>query len=103
MVELVLQAVLVDLTLVYLALLMVALHVKAYSMHQPQLAQLALVATLTAAMQLQAALVASVLAELAVTAVSQSAVTAEQAESLALNLEAVSTPMLERAAMQKLK
>jgi hypothetical protein len=45
MVELVLQAVLVDLTLVYLALLMVALHVKAYSMHQPQLVQLALVAT----------------------------------------------------------
>jgi hypothetical protein len=53
MVELVLQAVLVDLTLVYLALLMVALHVKAYSMHQPQLVQLALVATLTAATQLQ--------------------------------------------------
>jgi hypothetical protein len=64
-VELVLQAVLVDLTLVYLGLLMVALHVKAYSMHQPQLVQQALVATLTAAMQLQAAQAASVLAELA--------------------------------------
>ena len=54
MVERVLQAVLVDLTLVYLALLMVALHVKAYSMHLRQLVQLALVATLTAATQLQA-------------------------------------------------
>jgi hypothetical protein len=43
------------------------------------------------------------LAELAVTAVSQSVATVEQAESLALNLEAVSTPMLERAAMLKLK
>jgi hypothetical protein len=31
------------------------------------------------------------------------AVTAEQVESLASNLEAVSTPMLERAAMLKLK
>ena len=38
------------------------------------------VATLTAAMQLQAAQAASVLAEPAVTAVSQSAATAEQAE-----------------------
>lgn len=54
MVELVLQAVLVDLTLVYLALLMAALHVKAYSMHQPQPVRLVLVATLTAATQLQA-------------------------------------------------
>jgi hypothetical protein len=79
-VELVLQAVLAVLTSVYLALLMAALHVKVYSMHQPQLVQLVQVATLTAATQLQAALAASVSAELAVTAVSQSAVTAEQAE-----------------------
>jgi hypothetical protein len=47
-----LLAVLVDLTSVCLALLTAALHVKAYSMHQPQLVQLALAATLTAAMQL---------------------------------------------------
>ena len=80
MVELALQAVLVDLTLVYLALLMAALHVKAYSMHQLQLVQLVLAVTLTAAMQLQEAQVASVLAELAVTAVSLSVATVEQAE-----------------------
>ena len=79
-VELVLQAAQVDLILVYLALLMAALHVKAYSMHQPQPVRQVQAATLTAAMQLQAAQAASVLAALAVTAVSQSAVTAEQAE-----------------------
>jgi hypothetical protein len=42
--------------------------------------QLALVATLTAAMQLQAAQAASVSAELAVTAASPSVATVEQAE-----------------------
>ena len=60
MAELVLLAVLADLTSVCLALLMAALHVKAYSMHQPQLVQLVQVATLTAATQLQAAQAASV-------------------------------------------
>ena len=53
---------------------------KAYSMHQPQLVQLALVATLTAAMQLQAAQAVPVLAELAATAVLPSVATAVLAE-----------------------
>ena len=47
---------------------------------QLQPVRLAQAATLTAAMQLQAAQAAPVSAELAVTAVLQSAVTAEQAE-----------------------
>jgi hypothetical protein len=59
---------------------MAALHVKAYSMHQPQLVQLALVATLTAAMQLQAAQAASVLAAQAVTVALPSVATAVLAE-----------------------
>jgi hypothetical protein len=63
-----LQVELADLTSVCLALLTAALHVKAYSMHQPQLVQLALAATLMAATQLQAVLAASVLAAQAVTA-----------------------------------
>ena len=79
-VELVLQAAQADLTSVYLALLMAALHVKAYSMHQHQLVQLALVATLTAAMRQQAVLAASVLAALAATAALPSVGTAVLAE-----------------------
>jgi hypothetical protein len=75
-----LQAAQADLTSVYPALLMAALHVKAYSMHQPQLVQLALVVTLTAATQLQAAQAASVLAALAALAASPSVATVEQAE-----------------------
>ncbi len=79
-VELVLQAAQVDLTSVYLALLMAALHVKAYSMHQLQLVQLVQAATLTAAMQLQAALAASVLVAQAAQAASPSVETAVLAE-----------------------
>ena len=79
-VELVLQAAQVEITWVYLVALKVALLVLRLSMHQPQPVRQVQAATLTAAMQLQAAQAASVLAALAVTAVSQSAVTAEQAE-----------------------